>query len=249
MLSMSKKSDRHERMVADHIDSLSYVRASRPPVGTEYSDVLIDYNSQRAWLEVKMGHTDNLVNPRVYYHENAWKTKYSTPVAGYIVDQLNKSAAALDFVTKLSEYSKIPIQDIYIPTNISEMGATNSVPREVMRGFYKMNGGYILDEKNYDISHLVVSHYTRGKAEPAYYMQAGDDFYMLSDTNPLNLKEDVPHLTGNGKFRVRVSNRSRFYEIQAEIKMQELQSSHYSLLPNTSKINPLCCLQLPYTLL
>ena len=59
----------HEKMVADAIDNLGLVTASRPSVGTEYADVLIEeYKGKKVntWLEVKMSHTDNLSNPRVF---------------------------------------------------------------------------------------------------------------------------------------------------------------------------------------
>ena len=129
-------------------------------------------------------------------------------------------------------------ETIYIPTNKSEMSAENAVPKDKMRSFCKTNGSYILDHQNIDISHLVVSHYTMGKTAPAYYLQAGDDFFLLSNTNPLGLSSDIPEFQGIGKMRVRDSNRSKFYEVQAEVKVQEMQSSPYSVLPNSQKINP-----------
>lgn len=49
-------------------------------------------------------------------------------------------------------------------------------------------------------------------------MQAGDDFYRISKTDPLKLGNDIPLLAGKGDFKVRVSTRSEFYEVQAEIK-------------------------------
>lgn len=235
---MSKASDRHEHLIAAHLNSMDNVTAVRPIAGTDYSDVLINYNQQESWLEVKMSHRDNLVNPRVYYQQNAWKTRYSTPVAGYIVDQLNKSQSALDFVYSISHYCGMAYESIYIPTNKSEMTAENAVPRDKMRSFCKMNSSYILDHRDIDISHLVTSHYTLGKTQPAYYMQAGDDFFLISNTNPLGLSSDIPQFSGIGKMRVRVSNRSQFYEVQAEVKVQQMLSSPYSILPNSSKINP-----------
>lgn len=228
--------------MASHLNTIPGVVAERPKVGTDYSDVLVNYNSSRAWIEVKMHHKDNLANPRVYYHQNTWKTRYSTPVAGIIVDLLNKSETALDFVYKVCDYGGYAFEQVYIPTNRSEMGAENAVCKNVMRSFCKSNGAYVIDYQGVDISSAVVSHYTRGKTEPAYYMQAGDDFYLLSNTNPLGLSKDIPEFSGVGKMRVRVSNRSKFYEVQAEIKVQQIASSQYSILPNTSKVNPFCSL-------
>jgi hypothetical protein len=234
---VSKASDNHERIIASSIKSLG-IDAERPVKGTDYSDVLINYRGTSSWLEIKMSHTDNLANPRVYYHANTWKTRYSTPVASIIVQELNKSQVSRDFVSNLSNFSNIPLCDIYIPTNRSEMGTVNSVPREVMKKFCSINSKYIYDDQDRDLTDVVTLHYTKGKTEPAYYMQAGDDFYMISNTNPLGLSTSIPVLEGNGKLRVRVSNRSKFYEIQAEIKMKNLIPSDYSVLPGTKKQNP-----------
>src|SRR6478736_5147461 len=174
---MSKASDKHEFMIAGSINALPGVSAVRPVLGTQYSDVKVTYGNKESWLEVKMNHQDNLANPRVYYHENTWKTRYSTPVAHDIVQELNKSQVSRDFVYSISDYCGMAYETIYIPTNRSEMGAENAVPRDRMRSYCKENGAYILDYKEYDLSELVSSHYTRGKVEPAFYMQAGDDFF------------------------------------------------------------------------
>ena len=69
-------------------------------------------------------------------------------------------------------------------------------------------------------------------------MQAGDDFYMVGNTNPLKLPNDIPKLSGTGPFKVRVATRSAFYEIQAEVKIAKMPDSKYSLKPGTRKKNP-----------
>jgi hypothetical protein len=240
---MSKKSDQHEYMIASHINDMAGVTAFRPTLGTQYSDIKVTFKNVSSWLEVKMNHQDNLANPRVYYKDKTWNSRYSTPVAGFIVQELNKSQVSRDFVYSISDYCGMAYESIYIPTNIGEMGADNAVPRELMRQYCKMNGAYVLDYKDYDISELVTSHYVHGKAEPAYYMQAGDDFFMISNTNPLGLSSDIPQLKGTGKLRVRVSNRSKFYEIQAELKMTSAITSNFSVLPGTNKCNPFLPLQ------
>jgi hypothetical protein len=68
-------------------------------------------------------------------------------------------------------------------------------------------------------------------------MQAGDDFYLISKTNPLKLT-GVPLLSGSGDFKVRVATRSEFYEVQAEIKIKKMPNSKYSVAPGTKKTNP-----------
>jgi hypothetical protein len=96
---------------------------------------------------------------------------------------------------------------------------------------------YIANEENYNLGDVVTEHYTIGKAEPAYYMQAGDDFYMISKKNPLKIK-GVPVLSGSGDFKVRVATRSEFYEVQAEIKIKKMPNSKFSVAPGTKKQNP-----------
>ena len=99
---MSAKSDKFEKDVASQVDSIPGVKASRPSVSTEYSDVLIeavvDKRPVKTWLEVKMSHTDNLSNPRVYYENGLWKTTYKTPAAKAAVDILNRSPQSKKFL-------------------------------------------------------------------------------------------------------------------------------------------------------
>ena len=56
--------------------------------------------------------------------------------------------------------------------------------------------------------------------------------------NPLKLNKGIPLLSGAGPFRIRVATRSAYYEVQAELKIQEMPKSRYSIMPGTRKINP-----------
>jgi len=95
---MSAASDKYEKDVADNINSIPGVTATRPPGATDLSDVKItSYNNRRidkVWVEVKMSHTDNLSNPRVFYSDGKWQTTYKTPAAAEAVKILNSSAKA-----------------------------------------------------------------------------------------------------------------------------------------------------------
>jgi hypothetical protein len=185
-----------------------------------------------------MSHTDNLANPRVYYHDNTWKSRAYTPIASIIVKELNKSQVSRDFVSNLAEFSNIPLCDLYIATTKGELELKNAVSREIMKKFCSSYSKYVLQDDERDISDIVTTHYTQGKAEPAYYLQAGDDFYLISNTNPFGLSSEIPCIQGTGRCRVRVSNRSKFYEVQAEIKMKNLATSSFSVLPGSNKRNP-----------
>jgi hypothetical protein len=240
---MSAASDLYEANIAKSINSIKGMKATRPSADTALSDVLIEkFNNKSAhtWVEVKMNHTDNLSNPRVFYAGGEWRTTYKTPAAKAAVDILNSSADAKNFIKKIAKYSGIPVSKIIIPTNKGMLSDANAVPLEVMRSYFEQPGvnRYIANEQNYNLGQLVTNHYTIGKKEPAYYMQAGDDFYMISKKNPLGLPKTIPILSGRGDFKVRVATRSEFYEVQAEIKIKNMPASQYSVKPGTGKKNP-----------
>lgn len=240
---MSAASDQYEQNVAKNINSIKGVKASRPKVGTDFSDVLItEFNSKsvKAWVEVKMNHKDNLSNPRVFYASGKWQTTYTTPAAKATVDILNNSAQAKKFLREIAKFAGKDVKKIVIPTTKSMLKDPNAVPLEVMKKFFGRPGvnRYIANETDYNLGKLVTDHYTKGKSEPAYYMQAGDDFYLVSSANPLGLSKDIPKLSGRGDFKVRVATRSDYYEVQAEIKINEMPDSKFSVKPGTSKKNP-----------
>jgi hypothetical protein len=236
---MSAASDKFENDVAKNINKIPGITAKRPKVSTEYSDVLMEYNRMKVWIEVKMSHTDNLSNPRVFYEKGKWHTTYKTPAAKYTVDILNRSQQAKKFIKDIAKFSGIPEKIIKIPTTKSGLKEEGAVPLHVMKAYFDKPGinRYIANEENYNLGDVVTEHYTIGKAEPAYYMQAGDDFYMISKKNPLNIK-GVPVLSGSGDFKVRVATRSEFYEVQAEIKIKKMPNSKFSVAPGTKKSNP-----------
>jgi hypothetical protein len=238
---MSALSDKYEQDVAKYIDSIPGVKAIRPPGDTGYADVKVTYGTTTTWVEVKMSHTDNLSNPRVYYSNGLWKTTYTTPAAKAAVEILNKSSFSKDFVNKIAKFAGIPVQKVKIPTTKGGLKEDGAVPLDVMKRYFDQPNvnRYIANQENYNLGKLVTEHYTLGKKEPAYYMQAGDDFYLISKTDPLKLGSTrIPLLSGMGDFKVRIATRSEFYEVQAEIKITKMPNSHYSLKPGTKKKNP-----------
>ena len=237
---MSVKSDQFEKDVARNIDTISGIKASRPSVGTEYPDVLLEYNKMKTWLEVKMNHTDNLSNPRVFYKNGRWNTTYKTPAAAEAVKLLNKSNKTKKFIKSLSEFSGIELGKMKIPTTKGGLKETGAVPLDMMKKFFSQPyvNRYIAIDENISMGSLVTDHYTIGKKEAAFYMQAHDDFYRISKKDPFKLGNDIPLLSGNGDFKVRVATRSHFYEVQAELKIKKMPHSKYSLSPKTNKKNP-----------
>ena len=237
---MSAASDKYEKDVATYINKIPGVSAERPSVGTDFPDVRVKYKGAMTWVEVKMSHTDNLSNPRVFYHNGKWGTTYSTPAAKAAVDILNDSAQTKDFLKRIAAYSGIPLKSLKIPTTKGGLKEEGAVPLMVMKKYFSQPGvnRYIANQENFNLGKVVTDHYTIGKTEPAYYMQAGDDFYRISNKDPFKLGNTIPLLSGKGDFKVRISTRSEFYEVQAEIKIMDMPDSKYSLKPGTKKTNP-----------
>lgn len=217
---------------------MSGIKATRPSVGTQYSDVLIQTFKGKYWLEVKMNHTDNLTNPRVFFDGTKWNTTYKTGAAKLSVDLLNKSTETKRFLREIAKFSGIkkPI----IPTTKTGLKDPRAIPLDVMKLYFEQPGinRYILKVPDVNLGQVVTDHYTKGKEEPVYYMQAADDFYRIGSKNPLGLPNTIPLLKGIGEFKVRIATRSQYYEVQAEIKITKMPKSPYSLAPRTNKKNP-----------
>lgn len=236
---MSAASDKYEKDVADNLKKLG-ITAERPKVGTDYPDVRINYQGKQSWLEVKMNHTDNLSNPRMFYSNGRWQTTYETPAAQYACEILNSSPQTKQFLKDISKYTGIPLKDLKIPTTKSGLKEPGAVPLHIMKKYFDQPGvnRYIASKDNMDLGKVVTEHYTIGKTEPANYMQAGDDFYRIGNADPFKLGATVPLLKGVGDFKVRIGTRTEFYEVQAEIKIKQMPNSPYSVKPGTIKKNP-----------
>ena len=229
--------------MAKFINKIKGLTAERPKVSTGYADVrLTTDDGKMTWLEVKMNHTDNLSNPRIFFDGKKWDTTYHTPTAKFAVDAVNKSSDSKGFINAIAKFSGI--KSPKIPTTKSGLKDPNAVPLSVMKDYFAQPGinRYILALPDIDLGKVVTDHYLKGKVEPATYIQAGDDFYMIGKSNPFGVPKDVPLLKGTGPFRMRVSTRSAFYEVQAEVKIQHMPTSKYSLMPGTKKKNPFASL-------
>ena len=243
---MSSVSDQFEQKIANDLKKIG-VPAYRPAANTALADVAITSTSSpggRVFMEVKMNHTDNLSNPRVFFDGTKWATTYKTPVAKYAVDLLNASPQWKNFHSELKKH--LNVKTIKLPTTKSGLKEVNAVPLHILKDFVEnvRSNRYIHIQENVNIGELVTRHYLEGKAEPAHYLQAGDDFYMIGTKDPLKLnknrKQKVPRLAGMGDFKVRIATRSEFYEIQAEVKIKRMDphSSPYSVLFESKKKNP-----------
>lgn len=246
LLLMSAKSDRYELEVAEYLDKIPDLSATRPKVSTKYADIKLKLNRQETWLEVKMNHTDNLGNTRVSYVNGKWQAAAPLdPVKKFAIDYLTNDRQTQKFLQDIAEFAGIPNwKDMTVPSTQGFLKNKNAVSYEKMKEYMSSRTQYILDIPNVDLGALVTRHYLEGKAEPAHYMQAGDDFYMIGKKNPLGLPNNIPELGRKGqcmgafKMRIGIRGSKPFYEIQPEIKILDMPSSPYSVKPGTRKKNP-----------
>ena len=242
---MSAASDKYEKDVAEYMKSLG-VNASRPPVGVKYPDIKVEHKGANTWIEVKMNHSDNLGNTRVSYNAGKWDAaKPLDPVKNFAIKYLSESDKTKQFLKDVAKFTAKDWMNMILPSTKGPLSDAKAVSYEAMKEYFKTRNQYILNVPNVDLGKLVTEHYLQAKAEPAHYMQAGDDFYMIGTSNPLKLPRDIPVLGANGKckgdFKMRISIRSSssgFYEIQPEIKITNMPDSRYSLKPGTKKKNP-----------
>lgn len=236
---MSAKTDQYEVAVSRWINRTSdEIAAVRPKVSVAFSDIyLTKVGCESVWLEVKTDHTDNLSNPRVFY-DKEWQTSYTSFSALTTVEILNTHRETREFIRTLSAFAEIPVEQLKIPTNKSQFkGTPGAVPISVLKEYFEVVAAnrYIANLVNYDIGALITADYAKRNV---HYLQAGDDFYTIGEDNPFGLPSDIPIIEGIGDFKVRVSTRSDYSEVQAELKLASLPRSQYSCKPNTEKLNP-----------
>lgn len=235
MSSTKSAADLYESAVMDHLNTLGPVKASRPTNDTRYSDVFVENDKGSTWLEVKMDTRSQLGCNRVKYVDRQWQPSKPGPLQNFCVDRLNRSEQAAEFLHQLGAFCGMDDFDLLTSTKFTERMA----PLERVRKFLSQRENkYICYEDNVDLAAVVRDHYLYGKAEPAHYMAAGDEFYRLSDENPLGVPDDVPLLTGYGPFVISISVRTRKYEIFPRCKLPSYPSSPYSVKPGSSKPNP-----------
>lgn len=213
------------------------IKAEKSKLSTHFSDVLIFADSKKVWLEVKMTHNANLGNPRCYFDGNKWNSSSKSPLASYITEAMNRSDQVEEFLNDLRYF--VRRKNIKISTTRGGLKEKEAVSLLEINDFFSLlETKYIFIQEEVDLGSIVEQHYVFGKSEPVYYMQASNDFYLISLKNPLNLPEDIPRISGFGDLKVRISSRSKFYEVQPEIKIKSMVESKYSVFDVSGKINP-----------
>lgn len=238
----SKKSDAFEEKVAAVIDSSSNSVNATAMKPVQLPDVRVTIGELSSYVEVKMNHTDNLSNKRIYFDGSVWRPRKNSPSAEATALLANQSSEAAEFLDDLRSF--IGRTDIYISSTKSGLKKENAVSPEEMREFLtsRSNQYIVIGNEDVDVGHFATEHYLLSKASPAHYLQAGNDFYMIGAENPLELSPKIPQLEGTGTFKIRVGMRGQdsktpWFEIQPELKMKNLKPSQFSVFGD-GKINP-----------
>ena len=248
---MSQASDKYERDVAANINgTIKGLVAERPAVSTSFPDVRMKYkNLKEVWLEVKMNHTDNMMNPRFSYIDGEWITpeSYKSPATDKLCKLWNASLDAQRWIANLKIYLlknnfKGDVSKISLYSSKTERKKDqNSLYVEDMKGYLEtLPNKNICKIPNINVGELATLHYLQGKAAAAYYLSSGNDFYQFGTSNPLKIP-NVPVFAssaGTNEVVLRVGDRSSNFEIQAEVKAKRLADSVYSVKPDSTKLNP-----------
>jgi hypothetical protein len=251
---MSAASDKFENDVAATINKVPGIKAERPKVSTSFPDVKVEYKNysgtNAVWVEVKMNHTDNLMNPRFSFIDGEWVTpdSYKSPATDMLCKIWNNNNAANEWLMNLQAFLIVnkwtgDVNKMSLYSTKTDRGRDkNSVPVPLMKKYLQsLPTKNICKEENINVGELVATHYLKGKAAKAYYLNSGDDFYQFKltgvKTNPFKIP-DVPVFKGTNSIVLRVGDRSDNFEIQAEVKLKRLDESNYSAAPSSKKQNP-----------
>lgn len=268
-LKESIKSDAYELAMAEHINSLGKpgglcegrIKAKRPQASTQYSDVKVWYipkkstskafPSDGAWIEVKMNHSDNLVNTRVWFEKNKWHSINQSENSRYIADWISKNDYTKTWIAELRSFLKNQlnwteqnIKNLIIPKDKAHFGKPNCItPEEMAKFMSTRQDTYFMRNYNVHIFPILEGHLLNGgKAEPASMIQTADDLYRLGRTNFSGFEHfmDLPIPDAIGNVHARLTLRSNgVIEMKPEVKMTKINNaSKYSLKPGSTKMLP-----------
>ena len=262
---MPSNADLHEIAVANYMQEVGagLYECTRPVASTSYSDIkVIGPGGNKAWVEVKMNHTDNLYNARVHFKDGVF-----IPTGGkdsstrqWVLKELNSNVDVKRWINDLKAYLNRDKVDIITRTKAgsSELRTRNEEDKdgypfeskkssdlvsypEMDSYLRKQGNAYLFKKQGFDITKLVEKHYTEGNSEPAQYIQTGADFLLLGGSNPLGLV-DIPRFGAMGNFAMRIGMRrsGEGMEIQPELKISKIRTkSTFGVDPRKPKNNPL----------
>ena len=194
------QSDRFEVEITENVRE--FLSRQNPPYDTlevshyegedrkYYSDVCVSNpeNGKNAWIEVKLNKYSDYGNPSFKYEDREWTCTTSEdgdPLAEFFLKAISENSGK--FISFCKDYLKK--EDIKLPTDLS--------PALVKA--WKATGGvddtendtqFITEKIQVDgFGDMISRYYASQKAEPVYYIQIGDDLYIIDRAyNPLNLR-------------------------------------------------------------
>ena len=209
--------------------------------GVKKSDVILHIEGNLfSAVEVKTNITDNLVNPRLKY-DGAWEfivKDNAKNVGSFATSLMENDVSCNRFLYQLKKFTNR--SKIKLSSRKSDQNTCVFVGIEEMKNFFASSvaDNQYIYKSDIDASKVLQDWCVDGKR--CDYIQIEDNFFRLTEDDPLGLSH-VPVLDCIGSFHVRISLRTKFYEIQPEVKLykKEFKESPYSLRPNTHKNNPL----------
>ena len=253
---MSKSSDYEDAVAANIHNASKGLVGIRHKSGiqskTSYPDVEVKYKGISTWVEVKMNHTDNLMNPRFKYVGGKWAVSgVDSKAIQELTKYFNASEDAKKWVEALRKFVKDPKNKytgnpakMTIHSLVGDRAKdVNSVSLITMKKFLASRPNKnIFKTEPINVGALVTKHYTIGKAAAALYVSSGDDFYRFGDTNPFKFTDkQAPKFKGTNSITYRIGDRSSNFEIMVEVKIKNINamgSSETSVKPGSSKPNP-----------
>lgn len=179
-----------------------------------YSDIKVSNprNGKSIWVEVKENKYACFAGPSMKYRDGKWECTTideDDPLSRFYVDAITDGAGK--FISFCRSYLKR--DDVNIPKDLTpqlieawkDSGSVEDTENDVQ---------FITDKIQLDdFGKKVSEYYMTSKNEPVYYMQVGDELYIVDENhNPLGLK------TGDGKNLKTVSDAFRLGRIQFRAK-------------------------------
>lgn len=237
-------SDDNEIAVANAIPSNLY-DVKWTGRNTKKSDVLVTRkdDNKSAFIEVKSNYSDNLANPRVYFRGEVgnlvtgeWHCDYATQIKQHVLELLNSSSQAKDFINSLDNY----LIKVYPKGAAIQFGASSKRNGDFIKLSFKTvsdfastrSSLYVVNRTHVDISPILKSHY-EGKAQ---YIQLGNNLFAFSDVLDWRVPE-LPSINGTESVRLSIQStatRDR-YEIMYSLVATENPESEYSITSDKKK--------------
>lgn len=197
-----------------------------------HSDIVIinSKNNKQVWVEVKKDKYANLGGFSYKFKDNKWSTTTldeSNPLAKLYLKIIDENSK--DFIDFCMKYLKK--EDIELPKDLNEQ-LLKKWKQSKSISDTENETQFISNKVEINDFGLVISKfYQTAKIEPVYYIQVGDDLYIIDkEFNPLNLKtkdnnplkslEDVYKL-GRVQFRVKAFDKDgkKYFSITQDIKI------------------------------